>query len=130
MCNAVQEARIAGRSSRINPLVTISAIHRLPWQFEMLIADINDESESAKDVDISEDVEVRRLWAISYLKVKVRTLPEILPSKYCLKRLFNSKFRRQAQTYSLVDERLQEADSTAYFITQTGTQAGWNIHAH
>ena len=72
MRGAVQDARSAKQYSRINPLITISNIHGPLWQFEKLIADVDEESESAEYVDVREEVDVSHLWAMSCLSVKVR----------------------------------------------------------
>ena len=78
MRTAVQEATDAGHSSRINPLITISGIHWPLCQFEQLLAEADDESELAGYVEVTADVDVSHLWAMSYLNVKVRTITVII----------------------------------------------------
>jgi hypothetical protein len=118
MRKAVQDATDAKQSSRINPLITISNIHGPLCQFENCIADAHDESESAEYVDIGKAVDVSHLWAMVYLNVQVRTIIVISLARYLLIRSAINRFRRQAQAYCIVDERLQEASSTSRFVHQ------------
>jgi hypothetical protein len=96
MRGAIQEARFTKQLSRINPLITISGIQVPLWSFEKLIANVDDESESAEYVDVTDDVEVSHLWAMSYLNVKVRMLLVILLVRFRLTRLAIAQFCRQA----------------------------------
>lgn len=84
MRTAVKEARSAKQSSHINLLITISGLQGSLWQFEKLIADVDDESESAEYVDVTEDVDVSPLWAMVYLNVKASTIFEKLLVYYLL----------------------------------------------
>ena len=96
MRTAVQEATDAKHSSRINPLITISGIHSPLCQFEKLLAEADDESELAGYVDVTADVDVTHLWAMSYLNVKVRATIVTLLAIYFLTRSAINQFRRQA----------------------------------
>jgi hypothetical protein len=96
MRRAIQEATNARQSSRIDPLITLSRIHIPLWSLGKLIASFDFESDSAEYVDVTEDVDVSQLWAMSYLIVKVRTLLVTLLFRLSLTRLAITQFRRKA----------------------------------